>query len=153
MLNTKIESLFNIYYCFIFFQGICSECRITLGEQVRADSQDPQLVALSESIHDHSLVSTCYFGSLAHTINFICNHIEDQSRNFINLLYNSDSALRFLNHILSNAMVVSKDFWAFMPRLVFYILKGPSQPPPFSDAIEKLNYWYCTVKWNLNVLL
>ena len=110
---------------------------MTLGEQVRADSQDPQLVALSESIHELSLVSTSYVGSrLAHTINFICNHIEDQSRNFINLPYNSDSALRFLNHILSNAVVVSKDFRAFMPRLVFYILKGPSQPPPFSDAIE-----------------
>ena len=83
-----------------------------------------------------SLVSTSYFGSLAHTINFICNHIEDQSQNFINLPYNSDSALRFLNHVLSNAMVVSKDFQAFMPRLVFYILKGPSQHPPFSDAIK-----------------
>ena len=110
---------------------------MTLGEQVRADSQDPQLVALSESIHELSLVSTSYVGSrLAHTINFICNHIEDQSRNFINLPYNSDSALPFLNHILSNAMVVSKDFQAFMPRLVFYILKGPSQHPPFSDAIK-----------------
>ena len=33
-------------------------------------------------------------------------------------------------------MVVSKDFQAFMPRLVFYTLKGPSQPPPFSEVIE-----------------
>ena len=108
MLNTKIESLFNIYHYFIFLQGICSECRITLGEQVRADSQDPQLIALSESIHELSLVSTSYFGSLAHTINFICNHIEDQSRNFINLPYNSDSALPFLNHILSRLL------WLFL---------------------------------------
>ena len=131
MLNTKIESLFSIY-CFIFFQGICSECRITLGEQVRADSQDPQLIALSESIHELSLVSISYFGSLAHTINFICSHTQDQSQNFVNLPSNSDSPLPFLNHILSNAMVVPKDFQAFMPHLVFYILKGPSQPPPFS---------------------
>ena len=120
MLNTEIESLFNIYHYFIFFQGICSECRITLGEQVRADSQDPQLIALSENIHKLSLVSTSYFGSLAHTINFICNHIQDQSRNFINLPYNSDSALPFLNHILSNAMVVSKDFQV-KPRLLMGI--------------------------------
>ena len=71
MLNTKIESLFNIYHYFIFFQGICSECRITLGEQVRADSQDPQLIALSESIHKLSLVSTSYFGSLAPLILYV----------------------------------------------------------------------------------
>ena len=92
MLNTKIESLFNIYYCFIFFQGICSECRITLGEHVRADCQDPQLIALSESILALSLVSTSYFGSLALTIDFICNYIQDQSLNFIKLPNNSDSA-------------------------------------------------------------
>ena len=110
---------------------------MTLGEQVRADSQDPQLVALSESIHELSLVSTSYVGSLAHTINFICNHIQDQSRNFINLPYNSDSALPFLNHIVSNAMVVSKDFQV-KPRLVFCILKGPSQPSPFSMPSELL---------------
>lgn len=30
MLNTKIESSFNIYYCFIFFFKEYSECRITL---------------------------------------------------------------------------------------------------------------------------
>ena len=90
MLNTKIESLSNIYYSFIFFQGICSECRITLGEQVRADCQDPQLIALSESIHELSLVSTSYFGRLVHTIDFICSYIciHDQSLNFIKLPYN-----------------------------------------------------------------
>ena len=43
-------------------------------------------------------------------------------------------------------MVVSKDFQAFMPRLVFYILKGPSQPPPFSDAIEILLILHGEVK-------
>lgn len=85
MLNTKIESLFNTYYCFVFFQGICSECRITLGEQVRADCQDPQLIALSESSHELSLVSTSYFRSLAHIIDFICNYIQDQGMNFIKL--------------------------------------------------------------------
>lgn len=72
MLNTKIESLFSIYYFFLsFFQGICSECRIPLGEYVRADCQDPQIIVLSESIHELSLVNTIYFGSLAHTIDFI----------------------------------------------------------------------------------
>lgn len=96
MLNTKIESLFNIY-CFIFFQGICIECRITLGEHIRADCQVPQLIALSESIHELSLVSTSYFGSLAHTIDFICNYIQDQSLNFITLPYSSDSASPFFN--------------------------------------------------------
>ena len=69
MLNTKIELFFNIYYCsFFFFQGICSECRITLGEHVVADYQDPQLIALPESIYEPFLVSTSYFGSLAHTV-------------------------------------------------------------------------------------
>ena len=111
---------------------------MTLGEQVRADSQDPQLVALSESIHELSLVSTSYVGSrLAHTINFICNHIEDQSRNFINLPYNSDSALPFLNHMLSNAMIVSKDFQV-KPRLVFCILTWKS---PINRA--QYNSWRC----------
>lgn len=51
---------------------MCGECRITLGEHVRADFQDPQLIALSESIHELSLISTSYFGSLAHTTDFIC---------------------------------------------------------------------------------
>ena len=68
MLNTKIELFSNIYYCSFFFQGICSECRITLGEHVVADCQDPQLIALPESIHEPFLVSTSYFGSLAHTV-------------------------------------------------------------------------------------
>ena len=98
MLNTKIELLFNIYYCIIFSQGICSECRITLGEHVRADCQDTQLIALSESIHELSLVSASYFGSLAHSIDFICNFIQDQSLNFIKLPYNPDSASPFFNH-------------------------------------------------------
>ncbi|KAK2568626.1 hypothetical protein P5673_006569 [Acropora cervicornis] len=31
---------------------ICSECRITLGEHVVADYQDPQLIALPESIYE-----------------------------------------------------------------------------------------------------
>ena len=101
MLNTKIESLFNIYYCFTFFQGICSECRITLGEHVRCQSRlarpTTQLITLSESIHELSLVSTSYFGSLAHTIDFIRNLIQDQSLNFIKLPYNSDSASPFSN--------------------------------------------------------
>ena len=39
---------------------------------MRADCQDPQLIALSESIHELSLVNTLYVGSLAHTIDFIC---------------------------------------------------------------------------------
>ena len=97
MLSTKIESLFNIYHCFIFFEGICSECRITLGENVRADCQDPHLIALSESIHELPLVSTRFFGSLANTVDFICNYIQDQSLNFIKLPYNSDSASPFFN--------------------------------------------------------
>ena len=96
-LNTKIESLFNIYYGFIFFQGICSECKLTLGEHVRADCQDLQLIALSESIHELSLESTSYFGSIAHTIDFICNYIQHESLNFMKLPYNSDSALPFFN--------------------------------------------------------
>ena len=96
MLTTKIESLFNIYYGFIFFQGICTECRITLGEHVRADYQDPQLIALTESIHELSLESTSYFGCLAHTTDFICNYIQHQSLNLIRLPYNSDSASPFL---------------------------------------------------------
>ena len=45
---------------------------MTLGEHVRADCQDLQLIALSESIHELSLVNTSYFGSIAHTIEFIC---------------------------------------------------------------------------------
>lgn len=74
MLNTKIESLFRQYLLlfYLFFQGICSECRMTLGENIRADCQDPQLIALSESIHEPSLVNSSYFGSLAHAIDFIC---------------------------------------------------------------------------------
>ena len=51
---------------------MCSECRITLGEHVRADCQNPQLIALSESIHELSLVSTSYFAILAHSTDFIC---------------------------------------------------------------------------------
>ena len=97
MLNTKIESLFNIYYGFTSFQGICSECRITLREHVRANCQDPQLIALTESIHELSLESTSYFGSPAHTIDFICNYIQHQSLHFINLPHNSDSASPFFN--------------------------------------------------------
>ena len=64
---------------------MCSECRITLGEQVRADCQDPQLIALSESIHELTLVSSSCFGSFAHTTDFICNYTQDQSLNFIEL--------------------------------------------------------------------
>ena len=90
-------SIFIIVFFFFFFQGICSECRITLGEHVRADCQDPQFTALSESINELSLVSTSNFGSLAHTIDFICNYIQDQSLNFIKLPYNCDSASPFRN--------------------------------------------------------
>ena len=52
MLNTKIELFFNIQLLlFFFFQGICSECRIALGEHVVVDCQDPKLIALPDSIN------------------------------------------------------------------------------------------------------
>ena len=40
------------------------------SEHVRADCQDPQLIALPESIHELSLVSTSYFGSLERGVDF-----------------------------------------------------------------------------------
>ena len=93
MLKTKIELFFNSLSLFhlFFFQGIFSVCRTTLGEHIRADCQDSQLIALPESSNELSLVSTGYFGSLAHTVEFKCNYIQDQSLNFMKSLYNSYS--------------------------------------------------------------
>ncbi|PFX18467.1 hypothetical protein AWC38_SpisGene17166 [Stylophora pistillata] len=85
--------------------GICSECRTTLGEHVRADCQDSQLIALSESIHELSLEpsfqATCDHyhsdvcercGTLASTLNDIEEGLVAQSQNMTS---NSKEELAF----------------------------------------------------------
>ena len=54
-----------------------------------------------------SLVSTNYFGSLAHNVDFICNYIQDQSLNFFKLPHNSHDSLFCISPFSSAPLILS----------------------------------------------